>query len=91
MKYSSIIRTHLDRSGERVDDFARRAGVCRATVFNLLAEKNGVGMGSIKAMLEAAGFSLVPIPNQTLTAKIPASTSPPAPKAADCDCFIGGQ
>lgn len=84
MKYSSIIRTHLDRSGERVDDFARRAGVCRATVFNLLAEKDGVGLGSIKAMLEAAGFSLVPIPDPVLAAKIPTSTPvPPAVPAAE--------
>lgn len=85
MKYSNIIRTHLDRSGERVDDFARRAGVCRATVFNLLAEKDGVGLGSIKAMLEAAGFSLVPIPDPALVAKIPAATPTPsvAPAAED--------
>ena len=66
MKYATLVRKHLERTGERVDDFASRAGVCRATVFNLLAEEKKVGLGSIKAMLEAAGYSLEPVPSPVL-------------------------
>lgn len=59
MQYSQLIRKHLEATGERPESFAKRAGVSRATVFRVLANKETVSLDSVLLLLQAAGYRLV--------------------------------
>lgn len=57
MKYNDLIERHLRNSGETVQDFCRRAGVSRATLYRAL-DGGPVKLPFLEKILRAAGFSL---------------------------------
>ena len=57
MKYNYLIKRHLKETGETAQDFARRAGVSRATLYRVLGGVP-VKLPLLERILRAAGFSL---------------------------------
>lgn len=70
MKYNELIARHLKDSGETAQDFARRAGVSRATLYRAL-DGIPVKLPLLEKLLRAAGFSLAAV----RTASVPDSSA----------------
>lgn len=62
MKYTDLLCTYLEASGETWESFARRAGVSRAALYKTLKGKQNPRISSVEKLLAAAGYELTPTP-----------------------------